>query len=275
MSETRTATSAGAVRIGYEVRDDAGPSAPWALLIHGLGYPRQGWGPVVEPLARRLRLLLPDNRGIGDSDVPPGPYTAAEMAADAVAVLEDAGVGSAHVVGTSLGGMIAQELAIECPDRVDRLVLACTTMGGSEAAPMPEVTQRLLAQARDMAPADALRALVANALSPGARERDPSLVEEIVRLRTERPQDPAGWEGQAAAGTTYDGGGRHERITAPALLIHGTEDAVVAPANSALLAEGLADARVEWFDGAGHLLFWEAPERFAEVVADFLVGEAR
>ncbi|HUQ22025.1 MAG TPA: alpha/beta hydrolase, partial [Gaiellaceae bacterium] len=120
---------------------------PPLLLIHGLGYARWGWEPVVEALARSFDVLLFDNRGVGASDAPPGPYTAAEMAGDAVQVLDEAGVERAHVVGTSLGGMVAQELALGHPDRVGRLVLACTSPGGTKAFPTPKATIELM-QAR-------------------------------------------------------------------------------------------------------------------------------
>ena len=114
---------------------------PALLLIHGLGYAGSwGWRPVLEPLARSFRVIAFDNRGIGGSDQPPGPYSTRMMAEDAVAVLDEAGVERAHVVGTSLGGMIAQELALAAPERVDRLVLACTTPGGPNSYPMPERT---------------------------------------------------------------------------------------------------------------------------------------
>ena len=107
------------MKIAWE-RHGAGPPL---LLIQGLGYARWGWEPVVEPLARSFDVILFDNRGIGESDAPPGPYSAAELAADAIQVLDEAGVERAHVVGTSLGGMIAQELALTYPARVNRLVL--------------------------------------------------------------------------------------------------------------------------------------------------------
>ena len=123
------------MRIAWESKGAGEP----VLLIHGLGYARWGWEPVAEPLAQRFRLLLFDNRGIGESEIPPGPYTARAMAEDAVSVLDEAGVDSAHVVGTSLGGMVAQELALGWPDRVDRLVLACTTPGGPDAWAAPGV----------------------------------------------------------------------------------------------------------------------------------------
>ena len=99
------------MKIAWE-RHGAGPPL---LLIHGLGYARWGWEPVVEPLARSFDVILFDNRGIGESDAPAGPYTAAQMAGDALQVLDEAGVERAHVLGTSLGGMVAQELALATP----------------------------------------------------------------------------------------------------------------------------------------------------------------
>jgi 3-oxoadipate enol-lactonase len=127
------------MKIAWESRGQGEP----VLLIHGLGYARWGWEPVVAPLAERFRLLLFDNRGIGESEIPPGPYSARAMAEDAVSVLDEAGVERAHVVGTSLGGMVAQELALSHPERVDRLVLACTTPGGPTTVPMPRLSKKI------------------------------------------------------------------------------------------------------------------------------------
>jgi 3-oxoadipate enol-lactonase len=250
-------------RIVSEARGDGAP----LLLVMGLGYARWGWDPVVEPLTRRHRVITFDNRGIGESEKPPGPYTAAEMADDAVAVLDEHGVERADVVGTSLGGMIAQELALAHPERVDRLVLACTTPGGVRAAPFPSHFLRLLAEAPMHEPAVALRRFVENSLAPGAPA---ALVERIYERRLANPPDPAGWQAQAAAGTTYDGYDRVTRITAPTLIVHGTEDNVVATANAEILGSLIPNARVELLDGCGHLFFWEQPERFVELVEEFL-----
>src|SRR2546426_8677338 len=160
--------STGAVRIGYELHDRAGTDRPWVCLIHGLGYGRWGWEPVVEPLADRFRVVAFDNRGIGASDVPAGPYSASQMASDVVAVLDDAGIERSHIVATSLGGMIAQELAIGSPARVDRLVLVSTTPGGADSYPMPEATIRLIAEMPGLPLEESLRRGVVNALSPRA-----------------------------------------------------------------------------------------------------------
>jgi pimeloyl-ACP methyl ester carboxylesterase len=253
----------GDVSIAYETVGDGPP----VLLMQGLGYARRGWGPAIEKLASSFRVTFYDNRGIGESDKPAGPYTARDLAEDAVAVLEAVGEPRAHVVGASLGGMAAQELAIAFPERVDRLVLACTTPGGADAFPIPAQTLALFAEAPTLAPDVALRKFVANSLSSNAPGE---LIEEIYRWRLANPPDPAGWQAQAAAGTTYDGGGRASEISAPTLVVHGTEDNVVDTRNAELLGELIPGARVELLEACGHLMFWEQPERFAGVVEEFL-----
>ena len=248
--------------------DRRGNGAP-LLLIHGLGYARWGWEPVLPELAEQFDVILFDNRGIGESDAPPGPYTVAEMAADAVQVLDETGVARAHVVGTSLGGMIAQELALAHPERVDRLVLACTTPGGQKAHPMPQVTVALMAEAATLEPAVALRRFVENALAPATVEAHPEIVEQIMAHRLATAQQPAAWAAQASAGATFDAYDRLGALAAPTLVQHGDEDVVVDPRNADLLVELLPDARLERVPG-GHLFFWEAPEQFVSSVSGFL-----
>jgi 3-oxoadipate enol-lactonase len=237
-----------------------GAGAP-LLLIHGLGYASWGWEPVVEPLSRSFDVLLFDNRGVGGSDAPPGPYTTAEMAGDALQVLDEAGVERAHVVGTSLGGMIAQELALAAPERVDRLVLVCTLPGSARSFPMPEQTVRLM-EARAT-----LREYVENSLDPDPR---PELVERILehRVATAQPFEP--WAAQAAAGAGFDAYDRLASLTAPTLVIHGDGDVVVDPRNADLLAELIPDVRVRIYRGCGHLLMWQEPELFARDLEEFL-----
>jgi 3-oxoadipate enol-lactonase len=249
------------VRISYEVTGDGPP----LLLMQGLGYGRWGWDPVIAPLAQRFQVLRYDNRGIGESDVPPGPYTARQLADDGIAVLDAEGIERSHVVGTSLGGMAAQELAAAFPERVDRLVLACTTPGGPASLPIPARTLELIEEAKQLLAEVALRRFVENALAPDAEDE---LVEEIYTRRLESPPDPVGWQAQAAAGVMFDGSAL--RIDAPTLILHGTEDAVVDVGNAELLAERIPGAHVELFEGCGHLFFWEQPDRFARVVEEFL-----
>jgi 3-oxoadipate enol-lactonase len=253
-------------RIAWERHGSGEP----LLLIHGLGYARWGWEPVLPGLAERLDVVLFDNRGIGESDAPPGPYTVAEMAADAVQVLDEAGIERAHVVGTSLGGMIAQELALAYPERVDRLVLACTTPGGPKAHPMPRQTVALIAEAATLAPEVALRRFVENALSPATVAGHPELVDRIMAHRLATAQHPTAWAAQASAEAAFDAYDRLGALAAPTLVQHGDEDVVVDPQSADLLVDLLPDARIERFPGGGHLFFWEAPERFVSSVSAFL-----
>ncbi len=245
------------MKIGWE-RHGSGPPL---LLIHGLGYGRWGWEPVVEPLARTFDVITFDNRGVGESDAPPGPYTAAEMAADAAKVLDEAGVERAHVVGTSLGGMIAQELALSHPERVDRLVLACTTPGGPKAFPMPQQSIDLM-QARAT-----LREFTENALAPDPR---PDIVDRILVHRERTAQAFEQWAAQAAAGATFDAHSRLGSLTAPTLVQTGDGDTVVDPRNSELLVEAIPDARLSVYPGAGHVFMWQEPERFVAELEEFL-----
>ncbi|MGH8924489.1 MAG: alpha/beta fold hydrolase [Acidimicrobiia bacterium] len=251
------------VRIAWEEHGRGEP----LLLIQGLGYGRWGWSPLVPLLSKEYRVITFDNRGIGDSSAPLGPYDAASMAGDAVAVLEAAGVDRSHVAGTSLGGMIAQELALRWPQRIKRLMLMCTTPGGSDAYPMPEETAEMIAAAVGWDQRTALHKFVENALSDQAPAE---VFEEILKLRLANPQSPAAWASQAAAGMTYDGGGRVARIRAPTLVMHGTSDRVVDYRNSELLAALIPNAELCLFPDGGHLFFWEEPDSVAKTMIGFL-----
>jgi pimeloyl-ACP methyl ester carboxylesterase len=245
-------------RIAWERRG----SGPPLLLIHGLGYARWGWEPVLDGLTRSFEVLLFDNRGIGESEAPPGPYTAEAMAGDAARVLDEAGVERANVLGSSLGGMVAQELALSRPERVERLVLASTHPGGAQAHPMPQRTLELMTSGAS------LRQFVENALEPDPR---PDLVARILVHREGTAQPFDAWAAQAAAGATFDAYDRLGALAAPTLVQTGDGDVVVDPRNSELLVELISDARQSVFEGAGHLFFWQEPGRFVRELEEFLL----
>jgi 3-oxoadipate enol-lactonase len=251
------------VRLAYDVDGTGEP----VLMIQGLGYGRRGWGPAPGMLAHRFHVVTLDNRGFGESDVPPGPYTTAQLAGDALAVLDAAEIETAHVVGISLGGMVAQELVLARPERVRKLVLCSTTPGGATSFPMPEQTVALMGRASHLDPREALQQFVTNALSPDPPEE---LVREIVAYRAANPPDPAGWWAQAAAGAAHDVLARLDEINVPTLIVHGTADNVVDVRNAALLADGIASSRLVVLEGVGHLLPWERPDEFTGLVEEFL-----
>jgi 3-oxoadipate enol-lactonase len=195
------------------------------------------------------------------------------MAQDVLAVLDDAGVQRASVAGTSLGGMIAQELALAHPERVDKLVLVCTIPGGALTRPMPAQTASLLARAPYMATEARVRGFVEHGLGPRTLRRRPEIAERLAALTLAHPQSEPAWRAQSEAGMLFNPVGQHHRITQPTLVVQGTADQVVNPDNASVLASLLPAARVELFEGAGHLLYWDEPEQFARVITDFLRTE--
>jgi 3-oxoadipate enol-lactonase len=258
----------GPVGIAYDVRGRGRP----LVLVQGVGVGRWGWEPVADRLARRFQVITIDNRGIGDSDTPPGHFTTRAMAQDVLAVLDHAGIQRASVLGTSLGGMIAQELALAHPERVDRLVLVATLPGGPHSRPMPLGTTYLFAAAPFLTSKARLQQFVGNTLGPATRRRRPKVAERLAAAKLAHPQAEPAWRAQLTAGMLFNPLGRQRRIDQPTLVVQGTADRVVDPGNAGVLAGLLPNARVEHFVGAGHLLYWEQPRRFARLVSRFLAG---
>jgi 3-oxoadipate enol-lactonase len=270
MARRRTTKNRG-VRLSYELRGRLRRRRrPWLVLVQGLGFDHNGWGPGVRGLGRRFRLVLLDNRGSGRSDVPPPPYSVEEMADDVVAVLDAARIKRAHVLGASLGGMIAQELAINHPDRVDRLVLVCTTPGWGAGYPFPPSNTQLLWETAQMPTEAGIRRRIEHALAPSTVGSRPGLVDRLVAHQLAHPQDPLGRWAQASAGVGYSNRFRDTSIRARTLVLHGTSDGVVDPGNARVLAARIPEAHLELIPDAGHLLFWEQPQRFVELVTHFL-----
>jgi 3-oxoadipate enol-lactonase len=254
------------VKVAYEIRGDGEPLA----LVHGLAYDRNGWGRFPDLLAQRFRVVLIDNRGVGESDEPEGPYAVAQMAADVVAVLDDAGIERTNLFGVSLGGYIAQELALAYPERLAKLVLASTAPGGPKAHPMPAAGLEAFGKYPTMERDAGLRLMVENSLGERGVRDLPGLVDEIFAYRLAHAPSLAAWQAQAYAGATFDSYDRIGAIQAPTLVVQGGADNVVDPCNAELLGELIPNARVEIVPERGHLLVWEDSERVAELVTEFL-----
>jgi len=260
----------GEVGLAYQLHNRLMFWRPWLVLVQGVGFDAAGWDPVLGRLRRRFRLVVVNNRGVGGSDSPADWYTVATMVADVVSVLDAEDIGTAHVLGVSLGGMVAQELAMTHPDRVDRLVLVSTTPGWPLTYPLPAPSGRLMALAPVLPRETALRRQVANMMSPHSIAERPHLVDRMLDYRRTRGHDPRSSRRQMVAGAVYLGGLRQHRIRAETLVLHGTADTVADPRNAEVLTERIPGAEQVIFPDAGHLLFWEHPDQFANVVTNFL-----
>jgi pimeloyl-ACP methyl ester carboxylesterase len=256
----------GGVRLAYETRG----SGEALLLIHGLGYDRYGWGPLPDLLAEDFKVVLVDNRGVGESDAPEGPYSVAQLAEDAIAVLDAAGIERTHLLGTSLGGYVALELALSHPERLNKLVLVSTAPGGTHSHPMPQRGLEAFGRFPTLEREAGLRLMVENSLGDRAVRERPELVDEVYDYRLTNAPAVAAWQAQAYAGATFDAFDRIAGIDLPTLILQGTGDNVVDPRNADLLAERIPGARVEVFPDRGHLLVWEEGTAIADTVKEFL-----
>jgi 3-oxoadipate enol-lactonase len=261
-------TDAPGFRMAYELRGRGFP----LLLVNGLGSDRSEWLAQVPAFAAHFRVIAFDNRGSGESDTPPGPYATAGMADDAVALLSFLGVERAHVLGVSLGGMIAQEVALRHPGCVERLVLACTAPGGEVSErPTPEALAAFVRTPEGDREAD-LRRTIPYLYSVRFRREHPGEIESFIARRLSAPSSPEGYAAQLAAAVGHSAGDRLRGIRAPTLVIAGTADRLVPPVNSSRIAERIPGAKLVLLPGAPHRLFAENAEAFNREVVEFLTG---
>ena len=241
------------------------------LLIPGLGATRVVFAPLMPLLQPHFRVAVYDQRGIGASEVTPGPYTTQQLADDATAVLDALAVERSVVLGASFGGMVAQELAIGHPSRVGSLILAATGPGHGQLAqePDPVAADALLGKGA-RSPEEAYRIACTVLYSRSFQQEHADFIDSQVRDRAQRPIDGRAFRAQLAASRGHDAWGRLDAITAPTLVMHGSDDEVMPLANARALAQRIAGARLLMFDGAGHLFFHEQPERTVEAVRTFV-----
>lgn len=237
------------------------------VLVMGLGYPSDMWFRITPVLAKKYRVLLLDNRGAGRTgDVKGAPYTVETMADDVAAVLEAANESSAHVLGASLGGLVAQELAITKPEKVRTLVLACTHPGVAHAVWEPQAIA-FLAERANMTPQQAAEASIPfNYADETPRER----IEEDWAVRLPRACTPAGYLAQAQGTASWSGLERLTAVRAPTLVLHGEDDRLVPAENGRRIAAKIPGAELVMIPGANHLFFTDQPERTHEAVLTWL-----
>ncbi len=247
--------------------DEQGSGEP-LLLIMGLGYPSSLWHRSRPLLSQHFRTVAFDNRGVGLSDVPPGPYSIATMASDAAAVLDAAGVDSAHVFGVSMGGMIAQEFALQYPARTRSLILGCTSPGGPLAVRAERKVADIL-RGRDMTLAQAREAMLPYIYDAGtSREK----IEEDLTLRRHCPPSVEGYTAQLQGILAWEGYSRIAQIKVPTLVIHGKSDALVPTGNGELIASLIPGAKLVLIEHASHLFLTDQTQPAHEAIMEFLLS---
>ena len=256
----------GDIDIHYRVMGEGKP----LVMIMGLTANMDTWEPaLLERLAGSYRVLVFDNRGAGRNSAPPGTFSISQFADDTAGLMDALGMGRAFVLGESMGGMIAQEVALRHPEKVEKLVLCCTFCGGEQAIfPGPEVLEVLTD--RGGTPEEIVRRGLEIVFPDEWVESNPEQVEDFVRRALLYPicEENALRQGEAIFGfSTHD---RLPGIDCPVLVACGTDDVLIPPENSTILADRFPDARLVEFPGGGHGFAAQFHEEFASKLSEFL-----
>ncbi|MCW3046603.1 MAG: alpha/beta fold hydrolase [Solirubrobacterales bacterium] len=243
------------------------------LLVQGMSGTHLAWGDAfVGELDRDFDVITYDHRGVGHSARVTAPFSIADLAEDAAGLLDALEIEDAHVLGISMGGMVAQELAVRHPARVRTLALGCTYPGGAEARLTDPAVMHRLAEA--IASGDHERALRIGyeANVSAAFAGDSANYEPFHEMATQLPVGLEVLMLQLQAIQAHDAAGRLAGIEAPTLVVHGTEDQMLPVVNGELIARLIPGARLELLPRIGHMFWWEQPQRSAALVREHALG---
>lgn len=260
---------ANGIELYFEIHGTGQP----LVLISGLGNTRWQWHRMVPLLAEHFQVITFDNRGVGQSDKPPGPYTAQMLAADTLGLLDGLGIEKAIIMGHSMGGFIAQAIALDSLEHLDKLILCSTNFGGPRHVPVtPEAMKVLTDISSD--PLTRFKNGLSVSTAPGWAEINPEMIQKWIEWRAANPIEPAAYQSQLAIGLSLlpeaaSFENRLSRISVPTLILFGAHDKVVPPENAALLAEKIALSKVVILPDAGHFFPIEIPDTAARAVIDF------
>ena len=252
---------------------ESGRGEPLVLLT-GFGGDHLSWGFQLSAFNARYRVLAFDNRGSGRSSSPEGAYTTRLMADDTIALMDQVGIDSAHLLGVSLGGMIAQEVALHHPDRVRSLQLHCTAARPDRY--MLALLENLRVVRRGLGSEAAQRAMALWLFSPATFNDRPEFVEMLLHsARTQTyPQSDSGFVGHGDAVASHDALDRLGDIVCPTLIAVGDDDQLAPVRFSRDMARAIPHAELHTVPGAGHVYFWEKPAEFNQLCLSFLAKHA-
>ena len=253
------------INLFYEIHGEGEP----LLLIYGLAGRGNNWKFQIEALSSRFQIITFDNRGVGETDQPEEAFSLADIADDAAELLDHLGIASANVFGISMGGMIAQELALRHPGRVRKLALGCTHPGIKHCLPSPgwvtEIFKSLPGKPREQV----VRECTPINYSPFTQEHRSELIESLVPLFVDNRQRAHGYAGQLNAIWEFNAFDRLPQLAMPTLVMTGTDDVLVVPGNSKIIAERIPKVRLIEFPEAGHLFFIEKADDVNQELLEF------
>jgi 3-oxoadipate enol-lactonase len=271
MEMTMAETEVNGINIHYRMRGEGEP----LLLIMGLAANADWWDEdFLQRLAERYQVVTFDNRGAGRSDKPEGPYLIPLMASDTVGLMDHLGWESANILGASMGGMIAQEIACTYPDRVRRLVLMCTNCGGKEQVLAgPEVFAALSMPREELSDEEIAKASLGLLFPKEYIESNLKLMEEEIEMMLTAPIEPRCFEAQIAGMRQWSIYPRLCELNKPTMIITGGQDILIPPENSRILADAIQNSRLVEIPEAAHKIATMFPQEVARAVLNFLAED--
>ncbi len=240
------------------------------VLVPGFGTGLWIWYRQVPAFAERFRTIVFDPRGVARSPATDEPFTMGDLASDLAALLEELKVESAHVLGASFGGFVAQEFALAHPERTRSLILCCTSYGGTGHVPPAPETLAAIASTKGLNTAERVRENLLLAFSPRFVEEQPDEVERVINLRAESDVPEHAYLRQLQAAFAFDAAARVGGINVPTLVITGDADRIVPHANSFNLAAAIPGATLRVLSGGSHAFFIEQADEFNRAVFEFI-----
>ena len=254
------------IDIYYEIHG----SGPPLVLIMGLRRNAEWWYRQIPELSKHFTIIAFDNRGAGRSDKPEMEYSIRLFADDTAGLMNFLGIPKAHILGISMGGYIAQELAINHPDKVNGLILGCTSCGGRRAVIMSEERMEKFTANKGLTPEQILRKDMDLYFSDRFIRDHPERIEEFVNISLLYYQPADAFFRQLNACLKHDTVDRVSQISSPTLIVTGDDDYLVPSENSLILKELIPEADLELFAGCRHCFFMEESEKFNRSVVRFL-----
>jgi pimeloyl-ACP methyl ester carboxylesterase len=256
------------IQLYYEIHGRGDP----LVLIMGLRRNAEWWIHQIPTLAKSFQVVVFDNRGAGRSDKPEMAYSIGLFAEDTKELMTSLGIPRAHILGISMGGYIAQELAIRYPKMGRGLILGCTSPGGRRAVPMSQDRLARFTAIQGLSPEQILRKDMDIYFSNQYVEANPEKIGRFIEFSLRHYQPPEAFQRQFAACLAHDTVDRLQAITQPTLILSGDDDPLVPPENSRILKELIPQAELVFFPQGRHCFFMEKPELFNRKVIDFLKG---
>ncbi|MHA1580203.1 MAG: alpha/beta fold hydrolase [Candidatus Freyarchaeota archaeon] len=259
----------GDIKMYYEIHGKGFP----LVMIMGLSANKDWWPPyVLEQFSKHFKVLVFDNRGAGRTDAPKIDYTIRMFADDTLGLMDALQIEEAHVLGVSMGGMIAQEFVLNYTDRVKKLVLCCTTPGGPNAVPTPPEVIQQMTSMEGLTDEQIARRIIPLLYPEEFIKNNPDVVERTVNHILIAPISQDAYMRQLGAIMRFDAYDRLPQIRRPTLVMAGKEDVLLPYRNSEILAERIPGAKLVLYDGVGHGLITQVAEDFTKRVIEFLKG---